>query len=105
MTSAAPALRIDRVDAASVRVSGSVGFANAGDGVARSDEVLGGGGSKELAVDLGGLSHVDSATLGVVLIWAARAAVRGIRLEFANAPAGLRALATLCDAEPLLGWA
>ena len=88
-----------------MRVSGSVGFANAGDGVARSDEVLGGGGSKELAVDLGGLSHVDSATLGVVLIWAARAAVRGIRLEFANAPAGLRALATLCDAEPLLGWA
>jgi len=26
-----------------------------------------------------------------------------VRLRFANAPAGLRALAHLCDAEPLLG--
>jgi phospholipid transport system transporter-binding protein len=103
VTSAAPALRIERVDATSVRVSGSVGFANAGDGVARSDEILGGE-SKALAIDLGGLSHVDSATLGVVLIWAARGALRGMKLTFANAPAGLRALATLCDAEPLLGW-
>jgi len=41
----------------------------------------------------------------VLLIWAASAAVRGVRLRFANAPQGLMALAHLCDAEPLLGLA
>jgi hypothetical protein len=31
--------------------------------------------------------------------------VRGVKLRFANAPDGLKALAHLCDAEPLLGLA
>jgi ABC-type transporter Mla MlaB component len=53
----------------------------------------------------GGIARADTATLGIVLLWAARAATRGVRLRFARAPDGLRALARLCDAEPLLGFA
>ena len=41
----------------------------------------------------------------VLLIWAAAAAVRGVKLKFANPPQGLQALAHLCDVEPLLGLA
>jgi phospholipid transport system transporter-binding protein len=93
------ALRIDRIDVGHVRVAGDLGFANAGEGVARADELPAGA-----IVDLGGLSRPDSATLGVLLIWAARAAKRGTRFRFTNVPEGLRALAHLCDAEPLLGF-
>ena len=98
------ALRIQRIDATHVRVEGELGFGNAPDGVARTDELFAGTGS-EVVVDLGGLARADSAALGVLLIWAARAALRRVRLRFSNVPAGLRALAHLCDAEPLLGIA
>lgn len=93
------AFRIERGEGG-VRVVGALGFANAGEGVARSEELTSGS-----TVDLGGLVKPDSATLGVILIWAARAAARGARLTFTNVPPGLRALAHLCDAEPLLGLA
>ena len=96
-------LRIERVDAKNVRVVGEIGFANASEGVARTNEVI--GGDSELTVDLAGLKRSDSATLGVLLIWAAAAAFRRVRLRFTNAPTGLKALAHLCDAEPLLGFA
>jgi len=96
-------LRIERVDAKNVRVIGEIGFANASEGVARTNEVI--GGDSELTVDLAGLKRSDSATLGVLLIWAAAAAFRRVRLRFTNAPTGLKALAHLCDAEPLLGFA
>lgn len=97
------ALRIERTGAGSVRIAGEIGFANAGEGVARTAELF--DGASDVTVDLGGLSRVDSATLGVVLIWAAAAALRRVRLRFTQVPAGLRALAHLCDAEPLLGIA
>jgi phospholipid transport system transporter-binding protein len=94
---------IERADAAHVRVVGEIGFTNAADAVARTGEVF--AGNSDVTADLGGLTRADSATLGVLLIWAATAAVRGVRLRFANAPQGLMALAHLCDAEPLLGLA
>ncbi|HVV98561.1 MAG TPA: STAS domain-containing protein [Rhodanobacteraceae bacterium] len=103
MSEASRPLRIERIDASSVRLSGEIAFANAGDAVARTSEIFSGNG--DIAIDLGGLSRADSATLGVLLIWAATAAVRGVRLRFTNAPAGLKALAHLCDTEPLLGLA
>jgi phospholipid transport system transporter-binding protein len=96
--------RIERKDAASVRVSGAIGFADASEAVKRTGDLFVGD-AKEVIVDLGGLSRADSATLGVLLIWAAAAAVRGVKLRFANPPQGLQALAHLCDAEPLLGLA
>ena len=101
MTGAAPPLSIDRVDASTVRVGGVIGFGNARAAVERTGDVINGAGDE--TVDLAALQNVDSATLGVLLIWAADAARRGGRLHLANAPAGLRALAHLCDAETLLG--
>jgi phospholipid transport system transporter-binding protein len=94
--------RIERTDASSVRVSGAIGFADASEGVKRTGDLFAGD-AKDVTVDLGGLSRADSATLGVLLIWAAAAAVRGVKLRFTNPPQGLQALAHLCDAEPLLG--
>jgi phospholipid transport system transporter-binding protein len=101
--SRASSFRIERADAAHVRVTGEMGFAAAGDAVARTGELF--AGSADVTADLAGLTRADSATLGVLLIWAAAAAVRGVKLRFENAPQGLRALAHLCDAEPLLGLA
>jgi phospholipid transport system transporter-binding protein len=86
-----------------VRIEGEIDFANAGEAVARTSELF--AGNADVTVDLAGLARSDSATLGVLLIWAATAAVRGVRIHFANVPDGLRALAHLCDAEPLLGLA
>lgn len=103
MNRAPATFRIERADAAHVRVAGEIGFANAGEAVARTGDLFAGQG--DVTADLAGLTHADSATLGVLLIWAATAAVRGVRLRFANAPQGLMALAHLCDAEPLLGLA
>ena len=103
MSHASSTLRIERADAAHVRVAGEIGFANAGEAVARTGELF--DGPADVTVDLSGLARDDSATLGVLLIWAAAAAVRGVRLRFANVPQGLLALAHLCDAEPLLGLA
>jgi phospholipid transport system transporter-binding protein len=94
-------LRIERVDGGRVRIIGEIGFANARDAVARTDELF--AGNQDMTIDLGALERVDSATLGVLLLWAARAAVRGVRMRFANPPGSLRALAHLADAEPLLG--
>jgi anti-anti-sigma regulatory factor len=101
--SANASLRIERVDAKNVRVAGEIGFDNASEGVARTNEVI--GGDSDLTVDLRGLTRADSAALGVLLIWAAAAALRRVRLRFTNVPADLKALAHLCDAEPLLGFA
>jgi phospholipid transport system transporter-binding protein len=100
---ASGSFRIERADAAHVRVSGEIGFQNAGDAVARTGELF--AGNADVTADLAGLTRADSATLGVLLIWAAAAAVRGVKLRFASAPQGLMALARLCDAEPLLGLA
>lgn len=94
--------RIERADASRVRVSGAMGFTDASEAVARTGELFAAN-AKDVIVDLGGVSRADSATLGVLLIWAAAAAVRGVKLRFANPPQGLQALARLCDAEPLLG--
>ena len=103
MSRAPAALSIERTDAAHVRVAGDIAFSNADEAVARTGDLF--AGSSEVTADLGGLARADSATLGVLLIWAASAAVRGVKLRFANPPQGLRALAHLCDAEPLLGLA
>ena len=104
MSRAPATFRIERADAAHVRIAGEIGFANAADAVARTGELFTSG-NADVTADIGGLTRADSATLGVLLIWAASAAVRGVRLRFSNAPQGLMALAHLCDAEPLLGLA
>ena len=72
--------------------------------LARSDELLTGAAS-DISVDVARLEAVDSATLAVLLAWSARAQEAGQRIRYTGIPDGLRALAHLCDAEPLLGIA
>lgn len=96
-------LRIERGDAARVRVSGALGFAEAGVAYGRYGELFGNGAKGTVELDIAGLQRVDSATLAVLLAWAARAAHSGCALRLEGTPAGLRALARLCQAEPLLG--
>lgn len=105
MAEAAPAtLRIERVDANRTRVSGALGFAEAGKASGRAGELIGDG-SGALDVDVSGLRRVDSATLAVLLAWAAFAAKNGRTLRLSGASPDLRALAHLCEVEPLLGLA
>ncbi|MEO7431522.1 MAG: STAS domain-containing protein [Dokdonella sp.] len=99
-----PALRIERSDASHARVTGRLGFIEAPAAFARSEELLNGAAS-EMSVDVAGVEAVDSATLAVLLAWAARAQTDGKRIRYTGVPVGLRALAHLCDAEPMLGIA
>lgn len=97
-------LRIEGVDASRVRVVGSMGFADAAAAYGRSDEITRGR-SGAVQLDVGRLERIDSATLAVLLAWAANAAGEGIRLTLSEVPADLKALAHLCDAEAILGIA
>lgn len=93
-------LRIEALDAQRARVSGPLGFHEAAAAASRWREL---GGHGELAVDAAGLERVDSATLAVLLDWAARLQANGRRLRLVAAPAELLALARLCEADALLG--
>ena len=95
------ALRIERIDANQVRIAGRLGFAEAAAALARSEAVIGAG-AREVEVDVSALASIDSATLAVLLAWAARARARGVVLRFGGIPADLAALMHLCDTEPLL---
>ena len=53
-------------------------------------------------VDLSKLADADSATLAVLISWAAQAHAQGARLRYLNAPAALRNLARLSDVDGLL---
>lgn len=99
-----PAFAIERIDPARARLRGRLGFAEAATALARSGELLDGSGSA-LELDLAALEGIDSATLAVLLAWSARAARAGGSLRLTRTPADLRALASLCEVEPLLGIA
>lgn len=96
------AFTIERIDRTRARVRGRLGFAEAAAALARSDEVLDGA-QRTIDVDVAGVDGIDSATLAVMLAWAARAAAVGVTLRLNDTPPDLKALAHLCDAEPLLG--
>jgi phospholipid transport system transporter-binding protein len=98
------ALRIERIDAARARVSGRLGFHEAAAAAHRWRE-LGTAGASEVVADVGALEGVDSATLAVLLSWAAQLRRAGTRLRLAGAPPDLAALATLCGTQSLLGLA
>lgn len=100
----ASALRLERGDAGHALVSGRLGFLEASEAFARSDELLAGA-ANEMSVDIAGLQSVDSATLAVLLAWSAHARIAGKRIHYTGIPDGLLALAHVCDAEPLLGIA
>jgi phospholipid transport system transporter-binding protein len=98
------ALRIERIDPARARVSGRLGFHEAAAAADRWRE-LGAAGGAEIVADVGALEGVDSATLAVLLAWAAQLQRVGTRLRVAGAPPDLAALAALCGTRSLLGIA
>lgn len=83
-----------------LRLTGRIGYANAGTLLPIGSKALADG--KVTQVDLAGLEGSDSATLAMLLAWAAQAATGKRRLIMSGAPAGLRALARLANAEKLL---
>jgi phospholipid transport system transporter-binding protein len=93
--------RIERIDASRARLAGRLGFHEAATAAGRWREFAAGGSDVEL--DIAGLQQVDSATLAVLLDWAAQLRRAGARLRLTGAPAGLVALAHLSDTESLLG--
>ena len=93
--------RIERVDAGRVRLGGRLGFHEAAAMAGCWRDFAADGG--EIELDLSGLQQVDSATLAVLLDWAARLRRAGGRLRLRGVPAGLVALAHLSDTEGLLG--
>ena len=95
-----PRVEIDADTLGTLRVSGVISYANAADALARLPAPRGQG---AMDLDLSGLQHADSATLAVLIAWAARARKRGGELHLRNAPQALRNLAHLSDLESLLG--
>jgi phospholipid transport system transporter-binding protein len=96
-------LRIERIDAQHARVSGRLGFHEAADAAPRWREVC--AENTDVTLDISGLEQVDSATLAVLLDWAAQARRIGSRLRLAGVPEDLTALAHLSGTEAMLGLA
>lgn len=83
-----------------LRLNGRIGYANAETLLPEGRKALADGTVTE--VDLAGLEGSDSATLAMLLAWAAEAKRDKHRLVMSGAPEGLRALARLANAEGLL---
>jgi phospholipid transport system transporter-binding protein len=62
-------------------------------------------GHAAVSVDLGGITHADSAGLSVLLTWVERARHAGQRLVFRELPAPLLRIARLCAVESMLSAA
>ncbi|MGA9342945.1 MAG: STAS domain-containing protein [Rhodanobacteraceae bacterium] len=101
MRKASEGFSIERAANGSIRVAGTLGFANAGAALPEGDAFTSRAGGTE--VDLSGLADADSATLALILAWGARATQRGEQLRYRGVPEDLRALARLAEVEPLLG--
>ena len=100
-----PRVEIDADTLGTLRVSGAISYTNAADALARLPVTRVGKASTAVDVDLSGLKHADSATLAVLIAWAARVKKLGGELRLRNAPQALRNLAHLSDLEGLLGFA
>ncbi|HEY8011218.1 MAG TPA: STAS domain-containing protein [Rudaea sp.] len=82
-------------------VSGAISFGNAAQALRAAPQ--GDATGKTIDLDLAGLADSDSATLAVLIAWAAQAHARGATLAYRHAPPALANLARLCDVERLLG--
>lgn len=94
---------VSRSDPGTLVVTGPLVFTNAAHALASAREVLREGHHE--CLDLGGVTAVDSAGMACVLAIMADACQRGDRLRVVHAPAGLTALARVCDVAPLLAGA
>lgn len=93
-------LAITRKENGIICVSGELGFSNAADALMQRRQLV--GSDSKIAVDLSGLENSDSATLAVLIAWAAYARRENVQLKYVEAPKELCSLARLCDIELLL---
>jgi len=98
--SAAPYFNVESDTLGTLRVSGAITFTNAGRALAHMPQAPREG--TPLAIDLSALENSDSATLAVLIAWAAAARARGGALRYVRAPQGLLNLSRLCGVERLL---
>lgn len=97
---AAPFFSVESDTMGTLRVSGAISYANAARALTQVPQAPRSG---AMDIDLGALENSDSATLAVLIAWAAAVNKRGATLHYRRAPQGLRNLARLCDVEGLLG--
>ncbi len=93
-----PAVQYDLRDGDVLAMSGALTFATAAAGWRDGASKLQQG--RPAWLDLAAVSHADSAGLALVLALLASAREQGRELRVRHAPAGLQALARVCDAEP-----
>jgi phospholipid transport system transporter-binding protein len=98
----APFFSVESDTMGTLRVSGAISFANAARALTQVPQAPRAG---AMEIDLSALENSDSATLAVLIAWAAAVNKRGATLRYRRAPQGLRNLARLCDVEGLLGLA
>jgi phospholipid transport system transporter-binding protein len=99
--SPAPFFSVESDTMGTLRVSGAISFANAASALARLPQP--GPSGSAMDIDLSALEKSDSATLAVLIAWAARAKRQGVTLRFKRVPQGLRNLAHLSEVDGLLG--
>jgi len=85
------------------RVTGDLGFETVPDLWAQS--VDGPNDSADKVIDLGQVTHVDSAGLALVIEWIRHARSQGGRLTFVHVPDKLLALARISEIDGFLGGA
>jgi phospholipid transport system transporter-binding protein len=100
--SPAPFFSVESDTMGTLRVSGAISYANAARALTQVPQAPRAG---AMEIDLSALENSDSATLAVLIAWAAAVNKRGATLRYRRAPQGLRNLARLCDVEGLLGLA
>jgi phospholipid transport system transporter-binding protein len=98
---AAALFRLDASTPAILGVSGVLSFDSAGAALQDIESALASGRAAQL--DLAGVSHCDSAGLACVVAAVAGASRRGRAIQVVGMPAGMRALAQVCEVDSLLG--
>ena len=92
--------QVDDSTPGSVRVAGTMTFANAAVALDVINTAVARDG--RMTLDLSGVTRSDSAGLACVLAVLARAAERGHRLSVRNMPEGMHLLASVCEVEELM---
>lgn len=96
----APAARLEAAGDGRFTLSGEVGFGNAAALLDAGLERFGAEGPVE--VDLGGVTHADSAGVALLVEWVAAARRAGRELRFSAVPGQVRAIARLGGVEDFL---
>ena len=101
--SPAPFFSVESDTLGTLRVSGAISDANAARALTQVPQAPRAGATMD--IDLAALENSDSATLALLIAWAAAVNKRGATLRYRRAPQGLRNLARLCNVDDLLGLA